>query len=247
MTSPPRTLGVVGAGTMGAGIAQLGVGAGIRTLLHDQIPEALERGVEHARKGLAKWAERGREVDPSLLEPAPSLDDLAQVQIVIEAAPERFELKRELFERLSLVVGEDAVLATNTSWIPVTSLASAVTGLEDVLVASTASSPTSSDNRSNSSRLSSKRSGAASMTSSAGARSSSDGAGSSSEASTSRPRSLHLARPFRTPLTPLSSASGIGSWRSVRTPAPTPSWAMPAPIVPAPTTPRMRGSSLSVP
>ena len=53
-------LGVVGAGTMGAGIAQLGAAAGMRTLLHDPVPEALERGAEAARRGLRKWIEKGR-------------------------------------------------------------------------------------------------------------------------------------------------------------------------------------------
>ena len=53
-------LGVVGAGTMGAGIAQLGCAAGMETVLHDPVPEALERGAEQVRKGLAKWAEKGR-------------------------------------------------------------------------------------------------------------------------------------------------------------------------------------------
>ena len=73
----PRTLGVVGAGTMGSGIAQLGVGAGMRTLLHDPVPEALERGRERVRAGLAKWAERGRDVDGSLLEATGTVDELA--------------------------------------------------------------------------------------------------------------------------------------------------------------------------
>src|SRR5437773_11984329 len=85
LADPPRTLGVVGAGTMGAGIAQLGVGAGMRTLLHDPVPEALERGVERAGAGLARWAERGRETDRSLLEVAESLDALAPCELVIEA------------------------------------------------------------------------------------------------------------------------------------------------------------------
>ena len=53
-------LGVVGAGTMGAGIAQLGAAAGMRTLLHDPDAEALERGAEHVRRGLGKWIEKGR-------------------------------------------------------------------------------------------------------------------------------------------------------------------------------------------
>ena len=120
----PRTLGVVGAGTMGAGIAQLGAGAGMRTLLHDPIPEALDSGVERARGGLRKWAERGREVDQSLLETATSLGELSGCELVIEAAPERLELKRELFGLMSEAL-PDAVLATNTSSIPVTALASA--------------------------------------------------------------------------------------------------------------------------
>jgi 3-hydroxybutyryl-CoA dehydrogenase len=118
------TLGVVGAGTMGAGIAQLGVGAGMRTLLHDPFPEALERGAERVRAGLAKWAEKGRDADASLLATAASLAELGGCELVIEAAPERLDLKRELFGELSTIAPE-AVLATNTSSIPVTSLASA--------------------------------------------------------------------------------------------------------------------------
>jgi 3-hydroxybutyryl-CoA dehydrogenase len=135
-TAPPvATLGVVGAGTMGAGIAQLGAAAGVRTLLHDPMPEALERGAEGVRRGLSKWAEKGR-VDRSaveLLEPVARLDDLAPCELVIEAAPERAELKRDLFGALSVVCGDDVVLATNTSSIPVTSLASAAARPERVV------------------------------------------------------------------------------------------------------------------
>ena len=128
-------LGVVGAGTMGAGIAQLGAAAGFRTLLHDPAPEALERGVESAQRGLSKWAEKGRvgEDAAGLLEPVPKLDDLAPCELVIEAAPERAELKRDLFGALSMVCGDELVLATNTSSIPVTSLASAAATAENVV------------------------------------------------------------------------------------------------------------------
>jgi 3-hydroxybutyryl-CoA dehydrogenase len=118
---------------MGAGIAQLGVGAGIRTLLHDPVPEALERGAERVREGLGKWAERGREVEPELLEPVAAPEDLASCELVIEAAPERPELKRELFQLLSGVCGPETVLATNTSSIPVTSLASSAARPENVV------------------------------------------------------------------------------------------------------------------
>jgi 3-hydroxybutyryl-CoA dehydrogenase len=129
------TLGVVGAGTMGAGIAQLGAAAGMRTLLHDPDPDALERGAEAARRGLARWAEKGRvgEDAAGLLEPVSSLDELAPCDLVIEAAPERAELKRDLFGALSMVCGDEVVLATNTSSIPVTSLAGAAARPENVV------------------------------------------------------------------------------------------------------------------
>jgi 3-hydroxybutyryl-CoA dehydrogenase len=128
-------LGVVGAGTMGAGIAQLGAAAGFRTLLHDPMPEALERGTESARRGLAKWVEKGR-VDAGaaeLLEPVSALDELAPCELVIEAAPERVELKRDLFGALSMVCGDEVLLATNTSSIPVTALAGAAARPENVV------------------------------------------------------------------------------------------------------------------
>jgi 3-hydroxybutyryl-CoA dehydrogenase len=131
----PDTIGVVGAGAMGAGIAQLGAAAGIRTLLHDPVEEALERGSFAVRRGLATWVEKGRASADSAgrLEPVATLEELAPCQLVIEAAPERADLKRSLFERLSEIVGADAVLATNTSSIPVTSLAGAAARPENVV------------------------------------------------------------------------------------------------------------------
>jgi 3-hydroxybutyryl-CoA dehydrogenase len=128
-------LGVVGAGTMGAGIAQLGCAAGMRTLLHDPLPEALEVGERRVRDGLGRWVAKGRadESAAGLLELAPELSDLAPCELVIEAAPERPEIKRELFERLSEACGPETVLATNTSSIPVTSLAGAAARPENVV------------------------------------------------------------------------------------------------------------------
>jgi 3-hydroxybutyryl-CoA dehydrogenase len=127
---PAGVIGVAGAGTMGAGIAQLACLAGARTLLHDPVPDALERGLAHIRghleRGAARgrWSEREAEAAAKRLEPAPRLEQLEPCELVIEAAPERLELKRELFARLSReVVSEECVLATNTSSLLVTAVA----------------------------------------------------------------------------------------------------------------------------
>ena len=124
-------VGVVGAGTMGAGIAQLACLAGCETRLHDPVPEALERGAQRVRADLERGAERGRWSDEEAvaaadrLTVAPRLADLAPSELVVEAAPERLELKRELFADLERICGDDAVLATNTSSLPVSDIATA--------------------------------------------------------------------------------------------------------------------------
>jgi 3-hydroxybutyryl-CoA dehydrogenase len=134
-----RAVGVVGAGTMGAGIAQVASLAGFDTFLHDPFPEALERGVGGIGAGLAKGAERGRwpadeaSAAERRLHPAPALADLAGCDLVIEAAPEDLELKRKLFADLAEICGSDILLATNTSSLPVTAMASAVPRPENVV------------------------------------------------------------------------------------------------------------------
>ncbi len=126
-----RRIGVVGAGTMGAGIAQVAALAGYETRLHDPFPEALERGLAAVGTGLEKGVQRGRwsggdaELALQRLHAVSALEDLSSCDLVIEAAPERTDLKRSLFERLSDVCKPDVVLATNTSSLPVTALASA--------------------------------------------------------------------------------------------------------------------------
>jgi 3-hydroxybutyryl-CoA dehydrogenase len=125
---------------MGSGIAQLGCLSGARTLLHDPFPEALERGLEQIRGHLERGAERGRwsaeeaAAAAGRLEGVADLDGLAPCDLVIEAAPERLEVKQELFGTLSDgLVGEDCVLATNTSSLLVTAVASAVIRPERVV------------------------------------------------------------------------------------------------------------------
>jgi 3-hydroxybutyryl-CoA dehydrogenase len=135
-----KTIGVAGAGTMGSGIAQLGCLSGARTLLHDPVPAALERGLEQIKRHLERGAERGRwsaedaAAAADRLEAAERLEDLAPCELVIEAAPERLELKQQLFGSLSDgIVSEACVLATNTSSLLVTAVASAASHAERVV------------------------------------------------------------------------------------------------------------------
>lgn len=124
---------------MGAGIAQLSCLAGIETVLHDPFPEALEMGVAYVHTNLDKGAERGRwSADDAAaagerLTTADHLGDLAGCDFVIEAAPEKFDLKRDLFQQLGDICGPDAVLATNTSSIPVTQIAGVARTPENVI------------------------------------------------------------------------------------------------------------------
>ena len=138
--TPARVIGVIGAGTMGAGITQLAARSGARTILHDPLPQALERGAQHARDGLGKEAAKGRlgsaEADAAAarIEPVEDLAAFAPCELVIEAAPERIELKHELYARLSEeIVGAECVLATNTSSLLVTAIAAAATNPERVV------------------------------------------------------------------------------------------------------------------
>ncbi len=136
---PAQVVGVLGAGTMGAGIAQLACRAGARTLLHDPIPEALERGAGKVRGGLQKEATKGRitaeeaQAAAARLEVVADIEALAPCDLVIEAAPELPELKREIYGRLSEIVSNECVLATNTSSLPVTGIAAGATNPERVV------------------------------------------------------------------------------------------------------------------
>ncbi len=132
-------IGVVGSGTMGAGIAQLACKAGARTLLHDPLPEALVRGTQGVLKGLEKEASKGKltaeqaRAAGERLEPVDTLEALSSCELVIEAAPERLDVKHELYARLSQIVKDDCVLASNTSSLPITAVAAGATHPERVV------------------------------------------------------------------------------------------------------------------
>jgi 3-hydroxybutyryl-CoA dehydrogenase len=129
MTAVPDTIGVIGAGTMGAGIAHVAAQAGAQVLVHDPVEGAVERGLDGVRERVERAVQRGRmeradgDATVQRLGTAAELADLAGCGLVIEAAPERLELKQELVERLEAVLGEDAVIASNTSSISITSIA----------------------------------------------------------------------------------------------------------------------------
>jgi 3-hydroxybutyryl-CoA dehydrogenase len=125
-------VGVVGAGTMGAGIAQIAALGGYETYLYEIDQKQLDRGLEMIRNGMRRGAERGRwgetEAAESLerLHTNTLIELLRDCELVIEAAPEDLDLKRNLFKGLASVCGEACVLATNTSSLSVTAIAAAV-------------------------------------------------------------------------------------------------------------------------
>lgn len=135
----PSIVGVLGAGTMGSGIAQLAARAGAQTLLFDPIPEALEKGRERALEGLRREAAKGRLSEQEAQAAAERLSTvrdmaaLGDCELIIEAVPERIELKHEIYGRLSEVVSADCVLATNTSSLPVTAVAGGASHPERVV------------------------------------------------------------------------------------------------------------------
>jgi 3-hydroxybutyryl-CoA dehydrogenase len=126
-----RKVGVVGLGTMGAGIAQVSVQSGFETIGREIEPELGERGRATIERYLARGVEKGRlsggERDAALgrLTLTTDLADLADCDLVIEAALEELELKREIFAELDRVTRPDAILATNTSALSVSEIAEA--------------------------------------------------------------------------------------------------------------------------
>jgi 3-hydroxybutyryl-CoA dehydrogenase len=132
-------VGVVGAGTMGCGIAQIAALGGYETVLYDPLPEVAESSAEELCKALDKGAARGRwsaeesEAAARRVQPADDVQQLAGCELAIEAAPERLELKREIFNQLAATLGPEATLASNTSSLRVTEIAEGVPQPERVV------------------------------------------------------------------------------------------------------------------
>jgi 3-hydroxybutyryl-CoA dehydrogenase len=124
---------VAGAGQMGAGIAQVVAASGREVLLYDSLPGAVERGVETIRRSLAKLHEKGGADPDDVLARVTPVEELADADLLIEAIVEHAETKKELFRAADAALPASAVLASNTSSIPITELA-AVTSRPDRVI-----------------------------------------------------------------------------------------------------------------
>jgi len=116
---------VVGAGQMGAGIAQVVAASGRRVSLYDAAPGAVEKGREAMRRSLVRLAEKGGPEPEEVLARVEPVDDLVPAALMIEAVVESAPVKEEVFGRADQVLPPEAILASNTSSIPITSLAAA--------------------------------------------------------------------------------------------------------------------------
>jgi 3-hydroxybutyryl-CoA dehydrogenase len=123
-----KTIGVVGAGQMGSGIAQVAAQAGYQVLLLDASEEALRRGLEAIRRSLAKFLEKGRITEEAFeaalgrIRTTLGLEALGEADLIVEAIVEDEGAKRALLERLGALAKPEAILASNTSSIPITAL-----------------------------------------------------------------------------------------------------------------------------
>jgi len=138
--SPVRTVAVLGAGTMGHGIAQVAASVGLDTRLYDVAPELVERGLERVRGNLEQGVARGKvtaEQRDATLAALHGHAELAAAvtgaDIVIEAVPEKLELKQDLLGRVAAHVAGDAILATNTSSLSIAAIAAALPGPQRVI------------------------------------------------------------------------------------------------------------------
>lgn len=134
-----NTIGVVGAGQMGSGIAQVCAAAGFKVVMQDIKQEFVDRGLNIIKGSLAKFLEKQKITkethDTALanLKTTLSLKDMASCDIVIEAAPEDFNLKAEIFKSLDEITKKECILATNTSSISIAKIAASTKRQDKVI------------------------------------------------------------------------------------------------------------------
>src|SRR5215469_10317795 len=124
---------VVGAGQMGGGIAQVVAASGRHVSLYDSLPGATERGLGTMRKSLGKLAEKGGPDPDEVLDRVTAVEEIVPADLMIEAVVEDLDTKAEVFRRADRTLDDGAILASNTSSIPITSLA-AVTSRPDRVI-----------------------------------------------------------------------------------------------------------------
>ena len=138
-TANVQTVAVIGAGQMGAGIAQVAAASGLTTLLYDAFPGAVEKALKDIGRRLERAIEKGAitaELSAetlSRIRAAKALGDLAQCDVVIEAIVENTEVKIDLYRQLDALLKPAAILASNTSSISITKLAAATKRPEQVI------------------------------------------------------------------------------------------------------------------
>jgi 3-hydroxybutyryl-CoA dehydrogenase len=139
MANPSEKIAVLGAGTMGAGIAQVAAQAGFATLVYDIKQEFIDAGLDRVKNFLEGSRLRGKissEQERAILDrfqTSTRLEDTQGSALVIEAAPEKLDLKREIFKQLDAICGPETLLATNTSSFNVTAIAAGTRHQERVL------------------------------------------------------------------------------------------------------------------
>jgi 3-hydroxybutyryl-CoA dehydrogenase len=134
-----RTLGIVGSGQMGGGIGQVAAQAGFAVLLYDITPQIVNRALENIQRGLVRLTERGKLPEEEQrailgrLRGTANLVELREADLIIEAAPEDYEIKKAMFQQLDQITRPEAILASNTSSISLTQLG-AVTKRPDKVI-----------------------------------------------------------------------------------------------------------------
>ncbi|MFJ5683045.1 3-hydroxyacyl-CoA dehydrogenase family protein [Streptomyces sp. NPDC093099] len=134
-----KKLAVIGAGLMGSGIAQVSAQAGWDVVLRDVTDAALARGIDGIRASYGKFVAKGKleeaDADAALarITTTTDLDAVADADVVVEAVFEKLDVKHEIFRTLDKLVREDAVLASNTSAIPITKIAAVTARPESVV------------------------------------------------------------------------------------------------------------------
>jgi 3-hydroxybutyryl-CoA dehydrogenase len=132
-------IGVIGAGTMGNGIAQTAASSGIEVVMCDVSADFVERGVSNISKSLDRFVKKENITEEKKgeilgrIKTSTSLDDLAGCSLVVEAATENFDIKKGIFEKLDSIAGADTILSSNTSSISITKIA-AVTKRPDKVI-----------------------------------------------------------------------------------------------------------------